>query len=103
MTAGWPLHDSRKAAGEGLVGGLQGRPHSQWSNRWDSLRRARRTRSFLKAVSWRAAGSIDTFVISLFVTGKLSLAGTIALVEVITKTVLYYFHERVWAMIPWGR
>jgi uncharacterized membrane protein len=61
------------------------------------------TRSFLKAVSWRAAGSIDTFVISLFVTGKISLAGTIALVEVVTKTALYYFHERVWAMIPWGR
>ena len=61
------------------------------------------TRSFLKAVSWRATGSIDTFVISLFVTGKFGLAGTIAGVEVVTKIALYYFHERVWAIIPWGK
>jgi uncharacterized membrane protein len=61
------------------------------------------TRSFIKAVSWRVTGSIDTFVISLLVTGKLGLAGTIASVEVITKIVLYYFHERAWAIIPWGR
>jgi uncharacterized membrane protein len=61
------------------------------------------TRSLIKAVSWRVTGSIDTFVISLFVTGKISLAGTIATVEVVTKIALYYFHERVWAIIPWGR
>lgn len=61
------------------------------------------TRSFIKAVSWRLTGSIDTFVISLFVTGKFGVAGTIATVEVITKIALYYSHERVWALIPWGR
>jgi uncharacterized membrane protein len=61
------------------------------------------TRSFIKAVSWRVAGSIDTFVISLLVTGKFGLAGTIASVEVLTKIALYYFHERAWAIIPWGR
>jgi uncharacterized membrane protein len=55
------------------------------------------TRSILKAVSWRVTGSIDTFVISLLITGKIGLAGAIASVEVITKTALYYFHERVWA------
>jgi uncharacterized membrane protein len=61
------------------------------------------TRSFINAVSWRASGSSDTFVISLFVTGKIGLAGTIASVEVVTKIVLYYLHERAWAIIPWGR
>jgi uncharacterized membrane protein len=60
-------------------------------------------RSFAKAVSWRIAGSIDTFIISYFVTGKMSIAGTIAAVEVVTKIVIYYLHERVWAEIPWGR
>ena len=60
-------------------------------------------RSFIKAVSWRVTGSIDTFVISLLVTGKFGLAGTIASVEVLTKIALYYFHERAWAIIPWGR
>ena len=59
-------------------------------------------RSFAKAVSWRTVGTIDTFIISFFVTGKISLAGTIAAVEVVTKILIYYLHERVWAAIPWG-
>jgi uncharacterized membrane protein len=42
-------------------------------------------------------------VISLFITGKFGLAGAIASVEVITKIILYYLHERAWAIIPWGR
>ena len=57
-------------------------------------------RSFAKAVSWRTVGTIDTFIISFFVTGKISLAGTIAAVEVVTKILIYYLHERVWAVIP---
>jgi uncharacterized membrane protein len=59
-------------------------------------------RSFAKAVSWRVVGTIDTFIISFFVTGRVSLAGTIAAVEVVTKILIYYLHERVWAAIPWG-
>jgi len=59
-------------------------------------------RSFAKAVSWRTVGTIDTFIISFFVTGKVSLAGTIASIEVVTKIMIYYLHERVWAAIPWG-
>lgn len=61
------------------------------------------SRSILKAVSWRITGSIDTFVISFVITEKIGLAGAIASVEVITKIALYYFHERVWSVIPWGR
>jgi uncharacterized membrane protein len=60
-------------------------------------------RSLMKAVSWRTVGTIDTFIISFFITGKVSLAGGIAAVEVVTKIMIYYLHERVWAMVPWGR
>lgn len=59
-------------------------------------------RSLAKAVSWRVTGTIDTFIISYFVTGKASIAGTIAAVEVGTKILIYYAHERLWAVIPWG-
>jgi uncharacterized membrane protein len=59
-------------------------------------------RSFAKAVSWRITGTIDTFVISYFVTGKAVIAGTIAAVEITTKILIYYVHERVWTVIPWG-
>ena len=61
------------------------------------------TRSLVKAVSWRIAGSIDTFVISFIITGHVALAGSIAGTELITKVVLYYFHERIWALIRWGQ
>ena len=61
------------------------------------------SRSFVKAVSWRALGSIDTFVISYFVTGQLVFAASIASVETVTKVVLFYLHERAWASVKWGR
>jgi uncharacterized membrane protein len=60
-------------------------------------------RSLMKAVSWRAVGSIDTFTISFFMTGKVSLAGSIAAVEVVTKILIYYLHERAWAVVPWDK
>jgi hypothetical protein len=34
------------------------------------------TRSLAKAVSWRVTGTIDTFIISAIVTGRLTLAGS---------------------------
>jgi uncharacterized membrane protein len=60
------------------------------------------SRSLVKAVSWRTVGTIDTFIISFFVTGRVSLAGGIAAIEVVTKILIFYLHERVWAMVPWG-
>jgi len=61
------------------------------------------SRSFFKAVSWRILGSIDTFVISFFITHKLVFAASIASVETFTKIALFYGHERAWALVPWGR
>ena len=61
------------------------------------------SRSFVKAVSWRLLGSMDTFVISFFITGRLTFAASIASVETFTKILLFYFHERLWALVPWGR
>jgi uncharacterized membrane protein len=60
-------------------------------------------RSVLKAVSWRTLGTLDTFAISWFMTGRVEIAGSIAGLEIITKLAWYYLHERVWAAIPWGR
>jgi uncharacterized membrane protein len=59
-------------------------------------------RSVLKAVSWRALGTLDTFAISWFMTGRAAIASSIAGIEIITKIAWYYLHERVWAAIPWG-
>ena len=56
-------------------------------------------KSLLKSVSWRIVGTIDTMVISFLITGKITVALSIGSVEVLTKTILYYFHERLWAHI----
>ena len=60
-------------------------------------------RSIIKAVSWRTVGTIDTMLVSFFVTGKLVMAISIGSVEVVTKMVLYYFHERAWNKTNFGR
>jgi uncharacterized membrane protein len=60
------------------------------------------SRSLAKTISWRITGTIDTFIISAIVTGKLTVAGSIAVTELFTKVLLYYFHERIWAAISWG-
>lgn len=56
-------------------------------------------KSALKAVSWRIIGTIDTMIISYIITGKITVALSIGSVEVFTKMILYYFHERLWAHI----
>jgi uncharacterized membrane protein len=61
------------------------------------------TRSVLKALSWRTLGTLDTFAISWFLTGRVAMAGSIAALELITKIAWYYLHERIWASINWGR
>jgi sulfate adenylyltransferase subunit 1 (EFTu-like GTPase family)/uncharacterized membrane protein len=60
-------------------------------------------RSFVKAVSWRTTGSLDTFVVTFVISGSTKLAGSVALTEVLTKILIYYGHERVWALVPWGK
>ena len=60
-------------------------------------------RSLAKAISWRMTGTIDTFLVSWFVTGTLSLATGIAFTEIFTKVGLFWFHERIWNKIKWGK
>ena len=60
-------------------------------------------RSIIKALSWRLTGTIDTFIVSFFVTGELLIAGSIASIEILTKIVLFWMHERVWNNVKWGR
>lgn len=59
-------------------------------------------RSLIKALSWRIVGTMDTFILSFVITGKIKHASAISAIELITKIALYYFHERIWAKISWG-
>lgn len=57
-------------------------------------------KSLLKSISWRIVGTIDTIIISYFVTGEFVMAISIGSVEVFSKIILYYFHERAWEYTP---
>lgn len=61
------------------------------------------SRSFIKSISWRIIGTLDTIVISYLVTGTLSFALSIGAIELVTKMGLYVVHERVWNRIQWGK
>lgn len=60
-------------------------------------------RSAVKAITWRILGSLDTLVVCWIVTGKLSLAIPVAGVEVFTKAILFFLHERAWNKVRLGR
>lgn len=60
-------------------------------------------RSVVKSLSWRTIGTLDTILISWIITGELSLAFSIGSIELVTKMVLYFFHERIWNTIKWGK
>jgi uncharacterized membrane protein len=60
-------------------------------------------RSLVKTISWRLTGSGATFLIAWLIAGNFAVAGTIAVVQLISNTVLYFIHERVWNRVSWGR
>ncbi len=63
----------------------------------------KRYRSIIKTISWRVTGTVDTFLVSYLVTGKVGIAASISVVEVFTKLLLYYLHERVWNRLKVGK
>ncbi len=60
-------------------------------------------RSVVKAITWRTLGTLDTIIISYFLTGLIKTAVSIGGIEIFTKMFLYFFHERVWNFIDWGK
>ncbi|QZT38476.1 DUF2061 domain-containing protein [Halosquirtibacter xylanolyticus] len=60
-------------------------------------------RSIIKSISWRVLGSIDTLIISYIITERWEYALSIGGIELFTKMLLYFFHERAWNRISIGK
>lgn len=60
-------------------------------------------RSLMKTISWRVIGTLDTVLISYLVTGTIAMAVSIGGIELVSKMGLYFFHERAWNRIKWGK
>ncbi len=60
-------------------------------------------RSILKAFSWRTWATITTAIIVFIFTGEFALAITVGFIEVFAKMALYFFHERLWQKVNFGK
>ncbi len=59
-------------------------------------------RSILKAISWRIIGTLDTMCLGWIITGNPVMGLKIGALELFTKFILYYFHERIWLQSKFG-
>ncbi len=62
-----------------------------------------KSRSIYKAISWRTLATMTTAIIVFIFTGAITLAITIGFLEVFAKMGLYFFHERLWQKISFGK
>lgn len=58
-----------------------------------------RIKSAIKTGTWRLIGSLDTFIISLFIVDNISTAAAIGGIGFFTKSVWYFLHERAWSKV----
>ena len=68
----------------------------------DAAGHADRKRSIAKTFLWRGIATTDTIIISRVITGSWTEGLAIGTIEVFTKMILYYFHERAWSASDWG-
>ena len=63
---------------------------------------ASKSRSILKTISWRIVGTLDTMTLGWIITGSPLVGLKIGALELITKFILYYLHERIWLRSKYG-
>jgi adenylylsulfate kinase len=63
----------------------------------------KRTRSLIKAVSWRIVATLTTIFLVFVFSQNLKLGTIVGITELLLKTIIYYAHERVWNLSNFGR
>ena len=59
-------------------------------------------RHIAKTFTWRIIASLDTLLLGYLLTNDIKIGASLMSLEVITKTFLYYFHERAWYKLNFG-
>jgi uncharacterized membrane protein len=59
-------------------------------------------RHIAKTITWRIIGTVDTMLLAWIISGNPLTGLKIGFAEVVTKMLLYYFHERAWYKINFG-
>jgi len=64
--------------------------------------RLSKKRHLLKTITWRIVGTTDTVLIGWLISGDPVVGLSIGGIEVVTKMILYYLHERLWYRSSFG-
>ena len=59
-------------------------------------------RHLAKTITWRIIGTIDTMILGWLVTGDPITGLKIGGLEILSKMVLYFIHERIWYKMNFG-
>ncbi|MHC4635905.1 MAG: DUF2061 domain-containing protein [Planctomycetota bacterium] len=60
-------------------------------------------RTVMKAFSWRFIATVVTFSVAWIITKELTFAAEIGIADILIKLGAYYFHERAWIGVNFGK
>ena len=60
-------------------------------------------RSLTKAISWRLIALVVTSTVAWAIASEFTLAATIGVLDSVIKIGAYYYHERLWNRVAFGR
>lgn len=60
-------------------------------------------RSLAKTVSWRIVATSTTILLVFLFTGNFVISASVGSLELLSKIIIYYVHERIWNMSNFGR
>jgi uncharacterized membrane protein len=63
----------------------------------------KKRRTIIKTITFRIVATLATMAIVFLMTGNLALANTVGLIDLVSKLLIYYLHERVWERVSWGK
>ena len=64
---------------------------------------SKKRRTLIKTLTWRLTATMTTILLVWIFTGRIDFALSIGGIEFFVKMILYYFHERTWNLVSWGR
>ena len=73
------------------------------ANNQNKTHKEKHTRTLIKTISWRIIATMTTFFAVYFFTHKETVSLSVAGVDAVAKILFYYFHERAWNKISWGK
>ena len=62
-----------------------------------------RKRSLIKSITWRIICIVVSITTAYLLTRQIDLSIAIGTIYNVTTMILYYFHERLWNKLKWGK